>query len=360
MKVLFYFGVFARIGGIEEFTKDLASVLCAHGMDVSIVCASLKSPILDEMERVGVKVKRIPFCWGCRWNLPDFVLFPFALYQLRKADVVVHQKPFKNWFYKLFSRKPKHVYITAYRPGEQFRDAGILKDFFSRFDHIFTQATLFKGDLRRAGVNCSVSVLPYTPPQGISFSPLPFKGNGVLRIAMMGRVEPQKNPVYAIEIVEGLFHQLKQSGTGVEFHVYGSGTLLEEAKVLADQQGVTVSFHGAYQRKDVPSIVAENDCFLISSVSEGQCIVALEVLAGGRPLFATAVGALPDILCTPARGALIPQGNSKEAVSVIQEWLEENQPISPESILESYKEDYDRETVANQYADIFRDLVGKV
>ncbi|QBG45955.1 glycosyltransferase [Verrucomicrobia bacterium S94] len=360
MKVLFYFGVFARIGGIEEFTKDLASVLCVNGMEVSIVCASLKSPILDEMGRIGVKVQRIPFYWGCRWNLPDYVLLPFALHQLNKADVVIHQKPFKKWFYKLFSRKPKHVYITAYRPREQFRDASTLNFFFSWFDHIFTQATLFKEDLRKGGVNCSISVLPYTPPQGASVLPMPFEKNKVLRIAMMGRIEPQKNPFYAIEIISGLSHCLKQSGIGVEFHVYGSGSLLEKVRSFADQQGVTVVFHGVYQRKDVPGIVAENDCFLISSVSEGQCIVALEVLAGGRPLFATAVGALPDILRTPVRGALIPQGNSEKAISIILDWLEENQPISPESIQGSYKDDYDGEAVANQYIGVFQNLVGDV
>lgn len=355
MKVLFYFGVFARIGGIEEFTRDLALALHAEGMEVEILCASMKSPILDHLERAGVKIFRVPVFHGCRWNIPDYALLPFALQQIKKADIVIHQKPFRKRWYQKFSRRAKHVYITAYRPAEQFPDTSARNAFFSFFDLILTQVNEFSTDLIGAVRHVPVQVVPYIPPVP-NLSPASFRDDGILRIGMMGRLEAQKNPLYALNILSHLSENPPLGFHTVELHIYGAGGLERRVRDAASSLGVSAYFHGAYSRSSVPDIVGSNDIFLITSISEGQCIVALEILAMGRPLFATPVGAIPRILEKYSRGALLPEEDADVAAACICRWLGGHQPISSKEIQASYLEDYDQEAIKQRYVKLVQEL----
>lgn len=348
MSVLFYFGVYARIGGIEEFTFDLAMAIRDAGMDVRLVCAAPRHPALQRMEEAGINVCRMPVYHGCRLGLPDYALLPLALRVMREVDVVIHQKPFKRSFYRLFPQGPKHVCITAYRPAEQFPQLPDRRDYFSLFSHVFTQTPEFMSDIRAAGSDVPVEVLPYIPPVVQKLESNESISSRVLRVGMMGRLEPQKNPLYALEIVSVLKREFMRDGCRVEFNIYGGGSLEEPVREAAAKHHMDVVFHGAYLRSDVPGIIAQNDLFIISSDSEGQCIVALEILAGGRPLFATPVGALPVILSKNERGSLLPLDDAGTAAHCINRWWRENRHDRG-FIQQSYQEDYDRKQIEQEY-----------
>lgn len=356
MRVVFYSGVFARFGGIEEFTLDLAMALRSAGASVRIVCASSrKNPALEQLEEAGVEVWRGLFRFGCSWNIPDYTLLPKALHAMRDADVVIHQKPFKGWFYRLFSRNPKHLYLTSYHPTEQFGNRSAIKEFFSFFDGILTQADSFEEELRESGIDQPVYVLPLIPPK-VSSLDAPRNEDGILRIGMMGRLAPQKNPLYALEIVEELSGMSGAGFKAVELHIYGDGRLAAELKQRAGSLRFGVTFHGAYSRREIEDIVASNDCFLITSISEGQCIVALEILAGGRPVFATPVGALPGILSRAGRGALLPAGDAPVAAECIRRWIAEHGLVSAASIKESYLSDFNAAGIKDRYVALIRQV----
>jgi glycosyltransferase involved in cell wall biosynthesis len=351
MKVAFLNGVFARIGGIEEFTQDLALELLHKDVEVCIVCASLKNPTLDRLKEAGAKVRRVPVYHGCRWNIPDHVLLPFACFWLRGADVVIHQKPLSAWAYRILPQHAKHIYLTSYSPAEQFPNVAGAKRFFSFFDGVVTQLESFKDELLERGVECPIYVIPLIPPRVADLT-VGRSENRILRIGMMGRLEPQKNPAYALDAMEALSQSLPVGKDSVEFHVYGEGSLSSSLKKKTGTSNFMTEFHGVYQRDDVERIVSENDGFLITSNSEGQCIVALEILASGRPVFATPVGALPSILKEPDRGALLPRNNPNEAAKMIRAWFELNRLTTATEIRKSYQKNYDRDTVSSEYVDL--------
>ena len=59
-------------------------------------------------------------------------------------------------------------------------------------------------------------------------------------------------------------------------------------------------------RKDIPNIMAALDVGVISSVgSEGNSRVALEFMASGKPVVATSVGSLPDLVLHEKTGLLV-------------------------------------------------------
>lgn len=357
MKVAFYNGVFARIGGIEAFTNDLAVSLLEAGVSVTIICAASKNATLDHLEQRGAAVKRVPVTFGCRWNWPDKLLQRFAPKWMEGMDLVIHQKPNDDPFYQTLPTDVSHVFLTAYDPAEQFGEPGRILRFFSHFKAVITQTQGFRQALLDEGITHPVHVLPLIPPEPAD--PLVGKrDHETLRLGLMGRLEAQKNPVYALEIMEALSAGLSGKKQ-VEFHFYGTGSMEPELQRRAASGKVRVIFHGAYRRDDLPRIVSENDGFLIPSLYEGQCIVALEVLACGRPVFATAVGALPEILSAPARGALLPAGDPAVAAQTVADWFETNGYDRADTILQSYQKDYAQEKVRSDYVTLIRKLAGE-
>jgi glycosyltransferase involved in cell wall biosynthesis len=355
MKVCFYSGIFARFGGIEEFTKDLALTLRAAGVEVRLLCASFRNPVLEELREAGCEIIAVPVYWGCRWNLPDYALLPWAMTNMRDVDVVIHQKPFKPSFYRFLSKKTKHIFLTAYHPADQFYDAEQARIFFSFFDAVFTQAEAFKTNLVDRSISIPVHVLPLIPPAVLTAATQRSRPAGSIRIAMMGRLEEQKNPQYALDIVQAMECDPARF-PATEFNIYGSGALWPQLEKKATKMESKVIFHGRYDRDAVPKIVAENDLFLITSVSEGQCIVALEILANGRPLFATPIGALPEILRDSRRGHLLPIDNAPEAAHCIARWLAEHEGMSAQEIQQSYRASFDREKIKSRYVELIQQV----
>lgn len=61
---------------------------------------------------------------------------------------------------------------------------------------------------------------------------------------------------------------------------------------------------------DVPALLADLDVFVLPSLWEGFGLVLLEAMAAGRPVVASAVGAIPEIVRDGETGLLVPPGDS--------------------------------------------------
>lgn len=81
-------------------------------------------------------------------------------------------------------------------------------------------------------------------------------------------------------------------------HLVGCGPLEMSLRNLAQQLGVAdrVLFHGRRPHVEVPRWMAAADVFCLPSVREGCPNVLLEALASGRPVVATRVGGIPELV----------------------------------------------------------------
>ena len=120
MKILFYFGGFAPIGGIETFCKNLLCYLQTQKYDCGLVCWGQRSSMIQEMEKSNIQIIRSPWQWGCKWNVPDWLLFPLGIQQSKNADVIFFGKLFSHKILKeiksQISARTKLVYMTPYKP----------------------------------------------------------------------------------------------------------------------------------------------------------------------------------------------------------------------------------------------------
>jgi glycosyltransferase involved in cell wall biosynthesis len=78
----------------------------------------------------------------------------------------------------------------------------------------------------------------------------------------------------------------------------GAGAAEAQLRELAEQQQVTefVKFAGTMQQPEIAVWLAAADLACMPSLREGHPNAAMEALASGRPLVASAVGALPELI----------------------------------------------------------------
>jgi glycosyltransferase involved in cell wall biosynthesis len=77
------------------------------------------------------------------------------------------------------------------------------------------------------------------------------------------------------------------------------------------------------ERNDVPAIMGALDLLVMNSRSEAFPLVALEGMAAGVPVLATAVGGLPELITHEENGWLVPWGDEEKLIDGIASLLEQ-------------------------------------
>jgi glycosyltransferase involved in cell wall biosynthesis len=133
-------------------------------------------------------------------------------------------------------------------------------------------------------------------------------------VGTVGRLDLQKAPLDFVRMAA----LVAKSHPRAHFIVVGEGALLDDARAEADRLGVEVTFTG--RREDAATIAASFDVYVLSSLFEGLGRALTEALASGRPVAATAVNGVIDIIEPGSTGLLsAPRDPAALAANVV--WL---------------------------------------
>lgn len=119
--------------------------------------------------------------------------------------------------------------------------------------------------------------------------------------------------VARLYVTKGLDHlldsipRIRASHPATRFRVHGGGPLLDELMMHAARLGLDGQdiFAGAFtSREDLARIMAGTDIFVLPSVLEGQPLGLVEAMAYGRPIVATSVGGIPELIEDGVNGLL--------------------------------------------------------
>ncbi len=95
-------------------------------------------------------------------------------------------------------------------------------------------------------------------------------------------------------------------------------------KGYAIAQGLADTLVGPWLRDvepaEVPALIAEHDVVLVPSLAEPFGIVAIEAIASGRWVVASAVGGLPDIVVPGVNGTLVSDGGFASALASVPDY----------------------------------------
>lgn len=317
-------GGFARIGGIEVFARNLVRLLREADSEVDFAywARGEEGPLAHEIRGLGARMLRGPISRGQRWDLPDRALSFRAAAAARAADRIVFLKPMPDAALRRIldaAPRARAIHVPAFCPEEdetwRFRprpDPNLL----ARLDLVIAQCPRMASQFRSFfGYRGRIEILPYLPgrpatgPGAARRADLPAlpSGGGVrgpIRIGCMGRLVAQKRPGDLLEA----FALATRTPTDppLELHFHGDGGLEGPLRARAAELGVAsrVFFHGAYRPEDVAKVVASCHLFAQTSRSEGQCLAAIEVGMGGRPLVAVSAGCVGDVLRDPRCGSV--------------------------------------------------------
>ena len=89
----------------------------------------------------------------------------------------------------------------------------------------------------------------------------------------------------------------------------GRGALEQDLKLIAARLNIAGDVVWAGYREDIPAVMRAFDAFVLTSIYEGFGLVLLEAMAAARPVIATAVSAVPEIVQDNVTGLLCGSGD---------------------------------------------------
>jgi glycosyltransferase involved in cell wall biosynthesis len=126
-------------------------------------------------------------------------------------------------------------------------------------------------------------------------------------VGMLARLSAEKRHLYFLHTLACL--REKHPSLKWRFLAFGSGTMEQSLRAEAKRLGIDNACHWMGYRPDAAGLVPGLDLVAFSSQAEGFPIAAIEAGWAGVPIFASNVGALPELVSTgrTAGGLIFPR-----------------------------------------------------
>jgi glycosyltransferase involved in cell wall biosynthesis len=175
------------------------------------------------------------------------------------------------------------------------------------------------------------------------------------RILLVGRLAAQKRPDVAIRALA----RLRERRPDAVLDVVAHGPLEREAAVLVAELGLGDRVRLLGKRDDVPDLLAQAECFLLTSDYEGCPYTVLEAMAAGVPVVATRVGGLPELVADDETGVLFEPGDPDAAANALDRVLGAPQHARRlgEAGRERVRREFSRERMVRETAALYDSLI---
>lgn len=348
-----------EIGGAQKLVHDLALSQINTGSDVSVlVYFSCDSMFEKDLIKAGVNIislncknsKSLLLPIKLRHVLKDYDvthvhLFP-ALYQAALASVGI-KTPLVYTEHSTYNRRRAKKYL---RPLEQL--------VYSRYSQIIsiseqTQNALFQWLKPRATskfqtIHNGVNLGKYHKAE--AKNPKDTFGRAGIPILMVSRFVPAKDQATLIKALKFI----ENSNVFVAFA--GDGELIQDAKKLAEEVGVSERCVFLGSRNDIPELIKSSAIGVQSSHWEGFGLTAVEFMAAGKPVIASSVDGLKQVV--DGAGILFNPGDEQQLAKNITQLTTDNilySDISAKCLNRAEK--YSLESTAKQYYDAYNNIV---
>lgn len=179
---------------------------------------------------------------------------------------------------------------------------------------------------------------------------------GVPVVAIVGRLVPIKNHVLFVEAAE----RISMERPDAVFVVAGDGELRSMLEAESERSlGGRIRFLG--WTMDLSSLYAAADVVVSTSLSEGTPVALIEALAAGRPVVATDVGGVSEVVEHGRNGFLAASGDAEGLARAVLDLLEHDAlrrrmgQVGRTVVAERYATD----RVAGVTADLYARLLGR-
>jgi glycosyltransferase involved in cell wall biosynthesis len=175
-------------------------------------------------------------------------------------------------------------------------------------------------------------------------------------VGFVGRLVPDKGGAELVRAAQTVL----ASRPDARFVFVGEGACRDEWQALASQLGIAsnVVFMGA--RQDMPGVYASFDIFVLPSFKEAMPMSVLEAMSAGRPVIATPVGAVPEVMVDGRTGLLCKPRDVDGLSRAILELLEDSTRARGmgESGYARAAADFSGDAMARKYLGVYKKALG--
>jgi glycosyltransferase involved in cell wall biosynthesis len=323
----------SNIGGIQQ---QLLSVLKSYDKEVFnpiFCCFRHKGEIGKEIERMGIEV--------IAFNRPRYYKFSIGIDIVRDLYRLIKQKNIQvarshryhaNLYGRVAARLADVPVIVSsvhdnYRMDKRLKRR-IINHILSKIsDKIIAVSESIKKDIviydkidtsKILVIPNSVDIERFNPEGNFANIKEEFliKNNDIV-IGFVGRIVPAKGLEYLIDTLS----YLKEEFRNIKLLIIGEGSLVDGLKEKSKENNVNDSVIFTGRRRDIHDILSCIDIFVMPSIAEGLPNALLEAMAMAKPIVATEVGGIPEVIKNGINGLLVPPRNAESITTAIKTLL---------------------------------------
>ena len=176
------------------------------------------------------------------------------------------------------------------------------------------------------------------------------------RLVCVARLSPEKGHTLLLEAARRLAAQ----GTDFELVLAGDGELRPELEALIAQYALAdkVRITGWISSQQVRDEILGARALVLASFAEGLPVVIMEAMALRRPVIATSVGGIPELVLPGENGWLVPAGDAEALANSMRQCLEtppDTLARMGEAARDRVLARHDADTEAKKLAQLFRE-----
>jgi glycosyltransferase involved in cell wall biosynthesis len=319
-RVLLFTDSFSR-GGTERQFVRLARSLDRSQYDILIACLQRRGPLLSEVESLGVSIVEFPI--NSLYNFQTAKLFvQLVRFLFREQIQILHAFDFYTSVFAVPAARMAGVPVVlasrrellnlrspwqqrAIRVACKLATGVVVNSRAAGHD----LAGLETGSRRRIKVlpNC-IDLQEFEPKlvPGEIRRELGLTPNSIV-VGALGNLRPEKDLGTFLLAATDILNAIPSA----QFLVIGDGPARDSLKRLAGDFRISESVYFLNDRSDVPDLVAALDILVMSSYTESSPNAILEAMTMGKPVVATNVGGVPELVEEGHTGFLVPPRDPK-------------------------------------------------
>ena len=254
------------------------------------------------------------------------------------------------------------VVITEHSTSFPRHSLSILEILLARFAMQRANIVLpVSDDLRKHieayGIKAKFQVVPNVVNTAF-FYPLAkrsYKSAGIKKLLWVGLLTPKKGVPYLLEALS----QLKDRRDDFALDIVGDGPNRAEYEQIVAELGLSdrVKFHGLKSKSEVAEFMRRCDFFVLPSIWENLPVVLIEALASGKPVIASRVGGIPEMINDEV-GCLVPPKDVDALAEAIDYMLDHYQGYSSRQIAHYARKRYSYKAVGEKLHEVYHTVLG--
>ena len=268
-----------------------------------------EGPLIDTLEQAGVRASALDWSRGARDPVGTWRFWQ-RLRRLRVDIVHIH---FGGRSVRWLARAATGAKVVVHIHATILEPRGLSPVFFSA-----------RGADVVVAVSRAVASRVVDGPVRVIYNGVGIPGAGALALRCRSTSEVVLGTARRLIVLKGIEYLLDAAAVlrrefpSLRVEIAGSGAQRKELEQRVAQLGLTSSVEFLGWVDDFSSVLPRWDVFVLPSLEEGFPIAALDAMAAGLPVVASAVGGVPELIEDGKTGWLVPPRDVEALASRIR------------------------------------------